>query len=221
LTSVGYGDFLAVTLAAWQAVVPSGCLSIATAPGDSLTQRIAADRGVPVLVTDAWSRTDPRCHVGRRPGFNMSLGLDEALGLVPGLRPAPAVGELCGHVNPDCYPLGAWPNEATFAPETVYGFWRYACASPAALTAYLGGDREPDAYPRMKNAKHGPIGYCQIFRWTSGIRFGSYPSAGGFDTDFTRRFAHRAMRDEVFLLHLGGRDRANWAGRTLPRWGAA
>jgi hypothetical protein len=152
----------------------------------------------------------------------MALGLDMALGLIHGgLVPQPKLGEVCAHVNPDCYPFGAWPGEDTFDTETVYGFWRYECATPHALHAYLDGTRTKDHFSRMKNAKSGPIGYCQIFRYAPGLRFGSFPSAGGFDTEFNKQFTRKEMRGDVYLLHLGGRDKRNWAGRVLPVWGAA
>ena len=221
LTSVGYADFLSVTLSAWKACIPAGCLTVATSPEDRASQRLAEAHGVPFIATDAWSRMDPTCHVGPRPGFNMAFGLDVALGLAGDRLPRPLVGQVCAHVNADCYPVGQWPDVSTFAPDTVYGFWRYECPTPDDLNAYLSGTRSQDSFPRMKNAKGGPIGYCQIFRYVPGLRFGSYPSAGGFDTDFTKRFPNRVMRDDVFLLHLGTRDKRNWAGRVLPTWGAA
>jgi hypothetical protein len=221
LTSVGYADFLAVTIAAWKRVVPAGCLTLATSPDDVDSQRLAAAHRLSFIATDAWSNTDSSCHVGARPGFNMALGLDVSLGLIRACLPPPEEGEICGHVNADCYPTGDWPAEDTFAPETVYGFWRYECQTPTDLDAYLKGLKDKAAYSRIKTAKGAPTGYCQIFRWRPGLRFGSYPSAGAFDTDFTKRFSQKVMRDEVFLLHLGGRDRANWAGRTLPVWGVA
>lgn len=222
LTSVRYADFLAVTVAAWKACVPAGCLTIATSPDDRESQRIAAVQGLRCCVTDAWGKVDRSCHSGGPPGFNMALGLDVSLGLIPGaVGTRPEVGEVCAHVNPDCYPFGKWPSDTTFQPDTVYGFWRYDCSTPDDLDAYLTGARSQEQYPRMRNAKNGPIGYCQIFRYVSGLRFGSYRSAGGFDTDFNGRFTHREMRDDVVLLHLGGRDKRNWAGRMLPVWGSA
>lgn len=221
LTSVGYADFLAVTIAAWKAVVPQGCLVVATSPEDRDSQQLAEDHDLPAIVTDAWSRVDRSCHLGGKPGFNMAYGLDVALGLIPGKRSLPLEGQICGHVNADCYPTGTWPLSSTFASDTVYGFWRYECQTPEKLAAYLDGRSKPDDYPRMKNAKSGPIGYCQVFRYRDGLRFGSYPSAGAFDTDFNKRFKRVEMRSEVFLLHLGTRDKRNWAGRMLPAWRAA
>lgn len=219
LTSVNYADFLAVTLAAWKAIVPAG-LVVATAPGDASIQ-VAEAHGVPVVVTDAWTRRGED-HQGGEPTFNMGLGLNEALGLCGDRVPAPAAGELIGHVNPDCMPFGRWPNEQRFDAETVYAFWRYECLEPKHLSQHLGGVRPLSAFPRLKNTGGAPIGYCQLFRAKAGRRFGSYQTAGKFDTHFTATFARKQMLTDVYLLHLGPISvRENWAGRVVPQWGAA
>lgn len=222
LTSVNYADFLALTLPAWKAIVPAGLL-VATSPEDVDSQRVARDHDVPVVVTDAWTREDPTCHEGGRPAtFNMALGLDEALGLSGHLMPPPAAGELIGHVNPDCMPFGAWPSERAFDQDGVYGFWRYECLEPKHLAQHQRGDRSLDRFPRLKNTKGAPIGYCQLFRAQPGRRFGSYPTAAKFDTHFTARFLRHEMLPDLYLLHLGPINvRENWAGRTVPAWGTA
>lgn len=219
ITSVHYADMLAVVLPAWKAILASG-LIVATSPDDGESQRVAQDHGIPVVVTDAWTRVDPTCHAGRGVSFNLALGLDEALGLV-GDHP-PAVGELCGHVSADCVPFGRWPDDKAFAAGTVYGFWRHECLSPKALALHQSGARGLGQFPRLKNSGGMPIGYNQLFRYAPGIRFGSYPTAGKFDTDFSRAFATQEMRTELYFLHLGPISiKANWAGRVVPKWGAA
>ncbi len=221
LTSVNYADFLAATLAAWKAIVPAGALVVATAPGDA-SIAVAESHGVPVVVTGAWTRIDPSCHEGGPARFNMALGVDEALGLAGNLVPSPSDGELIGHVNPDCLPFGRWPSDKTFDAETVYGFWRYECLEQAHLEQYVRGRRPLSSFPKLKNTKGAPIGYCQLFRAQPGRRFGSYPTAAKFDTHFTSRFLNHQMLTEVYLLHLGPINvRENWSGRVVPQWGAA
>lgn len=217
IVSVGYGDMLPSSLPAWQALVPSG-LVVATSAEDLESQRVARECGVPVYVTDAWRRTDPACHQAtRETTFNMALALDEALGLI-GDQP-PAVGEIVGHANVDCVPFGRWPDEAVFTPGTIYGFWRHECLSAKALREHQAGRRGLGRFPRLKNSHGWPIGYNQIFRYATGIRFGSYPTAGKFDTDFARTFARQEMRGEMYLLHMGPINvRENWAGRVVPAW---
>lgn len=210
VTSVGYADFLAVTLAAWQALVPSG-LCVATSPVDEATQQVAAAAGVPVCVTDAWTRIDPSCHAGDRVSFNMALGLDVAFAGV-------VEGEVCGHVSADCYPVGRWPADKRIVSDTIYGFWRYDCQTPQDFARYQA-DRRLGRFPRMKNCHGWPIGYCQLFRYRSDVRFGSFPTAGKFDIRFREKFTHKVMLDDVALIHLGPSSvRANWAGRTIPAW---
>ena len=104
VTSVRYADFLAVTLPAWKAIVPSGALYVATSIDDIHTQQVAVAHGVPCLCTEAWTQKDPTCHEGGEPTFNLALGLDTALGLVPGLMPEPTPGEIIGHASADCVP---------------------------------------------------------------------------------------------------------------------
>ncbi len=213
VTSVGYADFLAVTLPAWRALVPTG-LCVATSPDDHATQRMAGICGVPVCLTHAWSQMDPSCHVGERVSFNMALGLDMAFaGTVD--------GTVCGHVSADCYPVGRWPAETRIVEDTIYGFWRYDCPTPQAFDQYQA-DRRLARFPRMKNAHGWPIGYCQVFRYRSGVRFGSFPTAGKFDIRFREKFTHKVMLDDVALIHLGPSSvRENWAGRTIPEWVSA
>lgn len=221
VTSVGYGDLLEVTLSAWKAVAPKGSLVVATSPEDVESISVAEARDVPVVVTDAWTRDDPSCHKGRPSTFNMALGMDVAFGFVEEVTRPMKSGEVCAHVNPDCYPFGTWPKDSTIKQDTVYGFWRHECLSHQHLTEHVAGNRPLHHFPRLKNSHGWPIGYCQIFRAAPGRRFGSYPTAGKFDTDFSRTFSRQEMLSDVYLLHLGAINvRENWGGRVVPRWTA-
>lgn len=222
ITSVNYADFLTVTLPVWKAVLPPGTLFVATSPEDEETQRVARENGVACFMTDAWTRSDPTCHAGGDPTFNLALGLDEALGLVDGPVPAPSAGEVVGHVSADCVPFGVWPALGFQDVDTIYAFWRYECLTPKHLSQHIRGAKPMSAFRKLKNTGGAPIGYCQIFRYTAGRRFGSYPTAGKFDTQFTRMFARSEMLTDVYLLHLGPINvRENWGGRVVPAWGAA
>lgn len=222
VTSVHYADFLAVTLPAWREIVPAGCLMVATSPDDVDTHAVAAACDVPIIATEAWSQRDPSCHVGDGVHFNLALGLDVALiGLLEGRVAKPARGEVCGHVSADCYPVGHWPADDRFTDDTIYGFWRYDCPTTEAFDRFQR-DRRIERFPRLKNAHGWPIGYCQLFRYREGLRFGSFPTAGKFDIRFRERFPNKVMLGDVSLLHLGPSSvRSNWAGRTIPHWGAA
>jgi hypothetical protein len=223
ITSVRYADFLEASLPAWLAFLPAESLFVATSREDDETRRVAADHGVACVSTDAWTRRDPSCHQGGDPTFNLAYGLDTALGLDPaGVMPAPVPGEIVGHASADCVPFGTWPSEAAFDADTVYAFWRYECLTPKALAEHQTGLRPLSRFPRLKNTGGAPIGYCQIFRATPGRRFGSWPTAGTFDTQFTKRFARSQMLPDAYFLHLGPISvRANWGGRVVPKWGAA
>jgi hypothetical protein len=184
--------------------------------------------GVPCVVTDAFHRVDPTCHIGdTAPSrlFNLAFALDVALGFTEAAVSSPAQGELCGQVSADLFPFGTFPAEASFNARAVYGFWRHECLTPKDLAKHRSGQRPIDRFPRMKNSHSWPIGYCQFFRWQSDElsdrRFRSYPSAGKFDTHFAVRFEERVMRDEMYFLHLGPTVRENWSGRAVPPWVAA
>lgn len=221
IASVRYADFLAVTLPAWKAFVPAG-LVVATAPEDFDTQDVAAQCGVPCVVTDAWTRTDPSEHNGGAPTFNLGYALNVALGLRENLVPPPAPREVLGHASADCYPFGTWPDENSIADDRIYGFWRHECLTPEALAQHLDKTSPRSNYRRLKNSGGRPIGYCQFFRHVPGRAFGSYPTAGKFDTHFVERVGPYEMRDEMYFLHLGEHDNhANWAGRVMPPWGSA
>lgn len=225
ILSVDYGDLLAVVLPAWKAILPTACLSVATTAEDAETRAVCARVGVPTIVTDAWTRSDPSVHVDGNPTFNMALGLDVSLGLTEGLVPRPSVGELLVHINADCYPTGVFPREPDLDPGVLYGVWRYGCSTPADLAAFRAGRRTFESFGhRQKNNGGRPVGYFQMWRYENGLRYGSYATAGKFDTHFCTRWmetpGHRMeMRDDVKLLHLGDQvEWANWAGRVVPRW---
>lgn len=220
IASVRYADFLAVTLPAWKAIVPSG-LVVATSPEDFDTQDVAASCGVPCVVTDAWTRADPEGHNGGPPTFNLGYGLNVSLGLRKGLVSPPALREILGHASADCYPFGKWPDEASIEADRIYGFWRHECLTQAGLEQHRAGATPRSRYPKLKNSGGRPIGYCQFFRHMPGRAFGSYPTAAKFDTHFVERVGRHEMRDGVYLLHLGEHDNhKNWGGRVLPAWGS-
>lgn len=221
IASVRYADFLAVTLPAWKAIVPSG-LVVATSPEDEDTQAVAENCGVPCIITDAWTRPDPLGHNGGKPTFNLGFALNVALGLRESLVTPPAPLEVLGHASADCYPFGTWPDDKSLEADRIYGFWRHECLTPNALEAHRSGATARSRYPRLKNSGGRPIGYCQFFRNVPGRAFGSYPTAGKFDTHFVEGVGRHEMLDNVYLLHLGEHDNhRNWGGRVLPAWGSA
>jgi hypothetical protein len=223
IVSVRFGDHLAVSLPAWQAFLrPSDTLTVATAPDDDETQQVARRHGVASAVTDAWSCTDPTAHDGAPPTFNMAWGLDTVFGFLEG-RVAP--GTVCGMANPDLVPFGALPPDDAIAAETLYGMGRYECLSSEALAAHQRGETRVQDLPYVRPLgrslqKPRTGGYFMAFRWEPGIRFGSFPTAGKYDEVFARQFPRDRLwpATQCYALHLGGRDKRNWAGRMLPRW---
>ena len=222
ITSVRCGDFLADTLPAWKRLLGDQ-LGVATSPEDAETQNVCAKHDVKAWVTDGWSRI-AEGHIGAiPPTFNMPLGLDEAFGFRPGLRDAPADGELCLSLNADVYPFGDLPKEAAIPKGTMAGWWRYECPAPTDLDQHCNGRKGLHKFKRMKNSGGRPVGYAQLFRYFPGFRFGSYGSAAKYDIHVFAKFPRLEMRDDLYLFHLGGPEggRQNWISRCVPRWRAA
>ncbi len=235
IVSVRYDDMLAVTLPAWKALLPAGTLAVATSPDDTASQAVAAQHGVPAIITDAWTRRDPTCHWGSRDAtFNAAFGMDVCLGLAEDLRPRPEIGEVIININVDCYPQGKFCDVSALEENALYGVWRHHCLTPEMFGQVLRGKvtagpfREgdprvtPQRVPRMKNSGSRPVGYYQMWRYREGERFGSYPTAQKYDTHFCGKWKHLRYVEDFWLWHLGPQaDAANWAGRVVPRWDAA
>ena len=216
IVSVNYADFLKNTLSAWRKFLPAGTLTVVTAKHDADTIAVAKRYRVPVYVTDAWTRTDAPFHATTRVMFNKALALDEALGLIGGQPPA--VGELCVTLDADVVPGGAWPSEDTFEPGVLYGVRRYKCNNHQELIAHRSGKKSLFVPERDMRNKH-PSGYCEMFRYAPGLRFGSYPSAGYYDRDFGERFDTWAMRTDFYVVHLGRKGGFNnWRRRNVRLW---
>lgn len=221
IVSVHYADLLAVTLPAWVKLLPPGVLSVVTSPADHETQEVSRAHGVPVVVTDAWTRTDPSVHtwgLSRPVTFNCALALDVALGLAEDARARPSIGEVIAAIHVDCYPQGRFCDLSLLKTDTLYGVWRHHCQTPQMFKDVLTGSVTRQQVRRMKNSGGRPVGYFQMCRYRAGLRFGSYPTAQKYDTHFCAKFATLAFLDDFWLWHLGPQDDANWAGRILPRW---
>lgn len=229
MPSLSYGDFAAVTLPAWRAFLPDAALALVTSPDDRESQDVAAALGVDCVVTDAW-RADGAV-------MNKAAALDLAFGFRGDERPCPALHEVCISVDADVYPFGVLPAPASLAPTTLYGCARYQCDTPEELAAHIRGETARSVLrllpPRVRGesspsqmasmsptlAGQRALGFFQLFLYRPGIAFGSYPTAGKYDLEFRRHFAHRVGLWSVYCLHLGELNRANWRGRVVPRWG--
>lgn len=233
IPSVDYADHLAVTLPAWQQLLPGAAITVVTAPADAPTQALALELGARVVITSAWYEHG---HT-----FDKGAALDEAFGFSGTTIPPPERGERCLAVDADVYPFGQLPEER-LRPNTIYGCARYLCASPAELEAHRRGETTraqlPLLMPRYRGSD-GPagvvgapqeladrtakacLGYFQLFRYYPGQTFGSFKTAGKYDIVFRDLFARRAALRDFYVLHLGSPSRANWRGRVQPRWGGA
>lgn len=224
IPSVHYADLLAVTLPAWRRALPTATIRVVTSREDTETHQVCREAGVEPHQTDAWQADGAI--------LNTAKALDEALAQT-------ALGELCLSVDADCYPCGTFPSEDTFAPDVLYGCVRYLCMSMADLHAHLDGRTPREALPLMGHrlertgygilantpeevtrlAGEGP-GYCKAWRY-SNLRFGSFRTAGAYDTAFAAKFTKKRPIVDFYVLHLGPSRGKNWARRVVPRWEAS
>ena len=224
LPSVQYADFLAVTLPAWQRALPTATIRVVTSREDTETHRVCHESGIEALQTDAWKAD--------RATLNSAKALDEAFAQA-------TPGELCLSIDADCYPCGTFPSEETFAPDVLYGCARYRCLSMADLHAHLDGRTPREALPLMGHhlerggyglvanttdavarlAAEGP-GYFKAFRYGA-VRFGSFRTAGAYDTTFAAKFTKKRPLVDFYVLHLGPSRGRNWSRRIVPRWEAS
>jgi hypothetical protein len=224
IPSVNYADMLAVTLPAWKAAVPRATLRVVTSRQDIETHRVCRAAGVEALQTDAWKADGAR--------LNAARALDEAFTVA-------APGEICLSIDADCYPFGVFPTEDAIAPGVLYGCARYLCRSTTELRAHLNGLTRRETLPLMGHhlewfgyglvantpeavarlAAEGP-GYFKVWRYGA-ERFGSYATAGAYDTHFAAKFANKRPLVDCYVLHLGPSRGKNWAGRLVPQWETA
>lgn len=205
IPSVDYADMIGVTIPAWRAMLPAANVIVVTARHDRATYSTARHMGAAVIVTDAWYRN------GR--AFDKAAALDEAFDF-----PARYSGEICIAIDADVYPFGAFDITA-IAAGTIYSVDRFHVDSPTALARQIARPN-PRGLDRMTAGRRGP-GYFQAFRARPDLTFGSYPDAGFYDLDFHQQFPRGVVvLHDSYVVHLGRKSRANWRGRTLPRWGA-
>jgi hypothetical protein len=229
IPSLGYGDFLAATLPAWQLRFPGATIVVVTATGDDDTADVVRHHGARLCVTDAWFAFGAR--------LNKGWALNVGFGFTGALTP-PNRGERCLSVDADVYPFGPFPEE--LAPRTLYGCPRYLCRTPEELQAHQEGRLKRHQMPvllaryRGSDAPQGVIGagrktldsaarsclgYFQLWRHC-GFTFSSNMTAGKYDIVFRDQFEKRAALTDFYVLHLGDASRKNWSGRSVPRWGA-
>lgn len=230
VASVDYSDFLAVTLPAWQALLPYASITVVTSPTDHATQALAAHLSARVVATSAWYRDG---HT-----FDKGAALDQAFGFKGNDVSPPAKGERCLSIDADVYPFGQLPTER-LRPDCIYGCARYLCASQSVLEAHKAGNIKrrhlplmlaryrgsdaPDTIPgadkrTTRQAAKACLGYFQLFRYYPGQTFGSFKTAGKYDLVFRDSFAERLALLDFYVLHLGTPSRQNWKGRTVSGW---
>ena len=224
IPSVDYADMLAVTLPAWQLALPTATIRVVTSREDVATHRVCRETGIEALQTDAWKADGAM--------LNTAKALDEAFALA-------APGDVCLSIDADCYPCGTFPREDALDPDVLYGCARYLCMSMADLHAHLDGRTPREALPLMGHrlerdgyglvantpeavtrlAGEGP-GYFKVFRYGA-VRFGSFRTAGAYDTTFAAKFTKKRPIVDFYVLHLGPSRGRNWSRRIVPRWEAS
>lgn len=226
IPSVGYGDMLEVVLPAWLSYLPGQSITVVSSLDDERSALVAEQAGVRLVRTDVWTRGGAV--------LNKGAALNEAFGFTGGGL-APTVGEVCIATDADVVPFGQL-NTLRVQPGTLYGAPRYHCPDPQTLERHRAGRapieklgllaRSSDSGPvfshteaRRREFGARCLGFLQLFAYELGRAFPEALTAGGYDGAFARRFARKECLTGFYMLHLGGRAKANWRGRVLPEWG--
>ncbi len=161
ITSVNYSDYLNVTLPKWEAAFPDENVRVLTSWQDHET--IAINGGHRVFCTDKFQIEG---------SFNRASALDDCLSQI-------AEGSIVASVDADVIPHGKLPANIEF--DTIYGCARY---TEAGNIIHPWNRRKPWRTPEECASRC--LGFFQLFRYSKTRKFGSYPTAGKYDTDFVR-----------------------------------
>ena len=197
IPSLGYGDLLAHTLAPWVQLLGRRAIWVITHPSDDVTKVVAERHDVGCVETEAWYANGAK--------MNKAAALDVGFGFGLGDKP-PRVGEVCLALDADVLPHGRLPNNVEL--KVLYGCKRYGLDGAFQRVANIpyierhGRGDSPEACG----------GYFQLFRYSEGLSFGSFPTAAGYDYEFAFRFAQAQTLNCITVTHIGERHK-NWAGR--------
>ena len=233
---VGYGDFLAVTLAENLSLVDD--LVVVTSPDDEETRAVCRKHSVHHILSDDHSRGGP---------FNKARMIQRGLDQVGG-------HDWILHLDADIVlprKFRSYVDWAHLDEKTIYGADRCNLVSFEEwqrLKQYAGAwDNHAHECGHWFHPKFGvgsrwvsklhgfvPIGFFQLFHGTAmtsrGYHQRLYPTTHGdaartdvqFALQWDRR--NRQVLPEVIVLHLESAAAgigANWKGRTTPRFGPA
>jgi hypothetical protein len=184
------------------------------------------------LKTDAWTRHDStytrdvshwhnfwrsRGRTAQHPILNKALALDEAFGFAGEKTPRPEAGEICISADADCRPVGTLPSDSWIQSGVIYGCRRFNEDDDGSKGA------EEVIKGRAKDTQHRRFtcvmeGYFQLFRYREGLRFGSYPAADAYDSDFAEFNFQRGQEVPDFYVIHQGKSHTDWEGRKTARY---
>ncbi len=198
IPSLNYGGPLAHILGPWVSMVGRRNIWVVTHPSDDVTKVVAERHEVGCIETEAWYADGAK--------LNKAAALDVGFGFA-GARP-PRRGEVCLAVDADGIPHGIFPRHQDLKVGVLYGCRRYGLGGAFQQVANI-------PYIERHGRKDSPEacgGYFQLFRYSAGLSFGSFPTAAAYDYEFAfKQFARAETLEHISVTHIGKRHR-NWAG---------
>ena len=223
ITSVGYGDFLAITLPETKQWFES--ITVVTAPEDRNTIALAEREGVSTHITSVWHENGARFNKAAAINSVLDhLALDGTDSWVLSLD-----ADILLHAD-------LRPDVADLDSQGLYSIKRRMCETEQEWRELVTGRRRVDELPLYVPAvvngkvwKHRPTdnpaalcGYLQLWHATKAVgvkRLPASTNAAGYDVLFAFSFpdALRSFIEGREVLHLGPR-KTNWDGRVSPWW---
>jgi len=225
ITCVNYSDYLSYTLPYNVTIFDN--IYIVTTEQDKNTHRVinklnSIKQNITTLYTNIFFEDGPwgKTHFNKGGALNFGLSNIEHKDWI-----------IIGDAD-IIYPLNIINQLPNLEIECLHGMYRYKInKSEDILAAIKSYEREEvyntygkDAIIQYGLRKHGIIGYCQLFNFSStciknGFSYPQGPTAFAVDTQFSRGYFPRKYRrlNKNYCLHLG-EVCINWKGRVTKKW---
>ena len=225
ITCVNYSDYLSYTLPYNVTIFDN--IYIVTTEQDKDTHRVinklnSIKQNITTLYTNIFFEDGPwgKTHFNKGGALNFGLSNIEHKDWI-----------IIGDAD-IIYPSNIINHLPNLEIECLHGMYRYKInkgedileAIKSYETEEVYNTHLNDAIVQYGQRKHGIIGYCQLFNFSSsciknGFSYPQGPTAFAVDTQFSRGYFPRKYRrlNKNYCLHLG-ETCINWKGRVTKKW---
>ena len=191
IVSVDYNDFLEITLGHNQKIFDR--ITVVTSHSDKRCVEICEKMGVDVVITDSMYSDGAK--------FNKGKAINEGLASLE--DPEFVLILDADIIVPDMY------MDFPLEEKTIYYRDRIMLRDHESYERFMEGSSD------FETESLGPIGYFQLFKYSSKLKYAeSSSNAAWSDVKFIRKFRWQKKIDSP-VIHLG-EDKKNWSGRTTP-----